>query len=33
MHTPFVTPAFFPGRIATANYFDAVDGRRDGTPG
>ena len=32
VHTPFVTPAFFPGRIANVNYFDAVDGAvADGT--
>ena len=26
VHTPFVTPAFFPGKIATVNYFDALTG-------
>ena len=32
VHTPFVTPAFFPGRIANVNYFDAVAGAvADGT--
>ncbi|MGI8693806.1 MAG: Ig-like domain-containing protein [Geodermatophilaceae bacterium] len=24
LHTPFVSPTFFPSRLATANYFDAV---------
>ena len=24
VHTPFVTPAFFPGKIASVNYFDAL---------
>ncbi len=32
MHTPFVTPSFYPGRIATPNYFDALGGAgSDGT--
>ena len=26
VHTPFVTPAFFPGKIASVNYFDALTG-------
>ncbi len=26
VHGPFVTPAFYPGRIATPNYFDALGG-------
>ena len=30
VHTPFVTPAFFPGRIATANYLDALGGSASG---